>query len=65
MMRGTVTQFDGAKGLGTVGTVDGSSYLFHVIEIADGTREIAVGQAVAFQPLPKFGVMQAGRLHKL
>lgn len=65
MLRGTVIEFDGAKGLGTVAAADGTPYLFHVIEIADGTRTIDVGQAVSFQPLPKFGSYQAGRLQKL
>ena len=65
MMRGTVIEFDEAKGLGTVATSEGARYLFHVIEIADGSRAIDVGQPVSFQPLPKFGKLQAGRLHKL
>jgi cold shock CspA family protein len=65
MMRGTVTEFDDAKGLGAVAADDGTTYLFHVIEIADGTRAIDVGADVSFQPLPKFGRLQAGRIHKL
>jgi cold shock CspA family protein len=65
MLRGTVTEFDSAKGLGTVSSDAGTDYLFHVIEIADGTRTIEIGQAVSFQPLPKFGRVQAGQLHKL
>ena len=35
------------------------------IEIADGTRTIEVGQPVGFQPLPKFGALQAGHVTKL
>lgn len=65
MLRGTVTEFDETVGLGTVTGVDGAPYLFHVIEIADGTRTVDVGQQVDFQPLPKFGRLQAGRIHKL
>ena len=65
MMHGTVSEFDDAKGLGTVETPTGDAYLFHVIEIADGTRTIDVGQPVVFQPLPKFGTLQAGRLQKV
>ena len=65
MLRGTVTQFDAAKGLGTVSSKDGTDYLFHVIEIADGTRSIDIGQSVSFHPLPKFGRVQAGRIEKL
>ena len=65
MLRGTVTEFDEAVGLGAVTDVDGTPYLFHIIEIADGTRTVDVGQQVSFQPLPKFGKLQAGRIHKL
>ena len=65
MLRGTVSAFDAARGLGTVTGEDGSDWAFHVIEIADGTRTIDVGQEVVFQPLPKFGRRQAGRLLKL
>lgn len=65
VLRGTVTDFDEERGLGTVATADGRTWAFHVIEIADGTRSIAVGRAVAFQPLPRFGRFQAGRIHKL
>ncbi len=64
MLAGTVTEFDEAKGLGTVTGADGRAYLFHCIEIADGTRTIDVGQPVRFQPLPKFGRIQAGRVTK-
>ncbi|MAT03791.1 MAG: hypothetical protein CL424_01945 [Acidimicrobiaceae bacterium] len=65
MLRGTVTEFDEARGLGTVTALDGSPFLFHVIEIADGSRTIDVGQPVVFQPLPKFGTFQAGHVAKL
>ncbi len=64
VISGRVTEFDEAKGLGTVTADDGTSYLFHMIEIADGTRTIDVGLPVRFQPLPRFGRMQAGSLHK-
>lgn len=65
MPTGMVTEFDGAKGLGTVRGDDGVEYLFHVVEITDGTRAIDTGQRVSFQPLPKFGRFQAGRIHKV
>jgi len=65
MLRGTVIEFDGAKGLGTVRGENGVEYLFHVVEITDGTRTIDTGQRVSFQPLPKFGPFQAGRIHKV
>ena len=65
MLRGVVTEFDEAKGLGTVTADDGSRHLFHCIEIVDGTRFIEVGQRVRFQALPRFGAFQAGTLVKV
>lgn len=65
MLPGTITEFDEAKGLGTVTADNGTAYVFHVIEIADGTRSIDVGQAVRFQPLAKFGRFQASKLRKV
>jgi len=65
MISGRVTQFDGAKGLGTVTADNGTAYVFHVIEIADGTRTVDVGQAVRFQPLAKFGHFQACKVRKV
>ena len=65
MLRGTVVEFDEAVGLGTVSSDEGVSYRFHMIEVADGTRTIDVGQSVAFELLPKFGRYEAGRLQKV
>lgn len=45
---GTVTDFDEARGLGTVTAADGTIYGFHCTAIADGTRTIRVGTAVTF-----------------
>ena len=59
---GTVTAFDGAAGLGTIRGDDGTDHDFHCVEIADGTREIAVGTAVTFDLLPKFGRYEAGNI---
>jgi cold shock CspA family protein len=65
MLSGTVTDFSGSRGLGTITAADGRPYLFHVIEIADGSRHIDVGQAVTFEPLPKFGSLEAGKVRKV
>ena len=51
-MQGTVTEFDEARGLGTVTADDGDAYSFHCTPIADGTRTIAVGTAVALRGRP-------------
>ena len=64
MLTGSVTGFSEERGLGTVETDDGVAYLFHVIEIADGTRTIDAGQTVTFEPLPRFGTVQAAGIHK-
>ena len=47
-----------------VGADDDSSFVFQCIEIADGTRDIDVGQAVSFRLLPRFGAFQAGAIEK-
>lgn len=65
MPSGTVTEFSDASGLGTVTGDDGASYPFHVIEIADGSRTIELGQRVRFEPFAKFGRYEAGRLDKV
>ena len=53
--RGRVTDFDEHVGLGHVTADDGTEHLFHCVEIADGSRTIAVGTAVTFELLRKFG----------
>lgn len=65
MLAGVVTDFSAERGLGTIESVDGDSFLFHVIEIADGTRDIDVGRAVTFDRLPRFGRLQAARILKV
>ena len=64
MIRGSVLAFDPDAGLGTVRGDDGVDYLFHCVEIADGTRSIAVGAPVEFRPLAKLGAYEAGCLTK-
>jgi cold shock CspA family protein len=64
VLRGTVVAFSDAAGLGTIATPGGSEYLFHVVEIADGTRTIDIGQSVSFRPLPRFGRLQAAAVQK-
>ncbi len=64
MLTGTVTEFSDDRGLGTITTGDGRPYLFHVVEIADGSRSIEIGRSVGFQRLPRFGTFQAGSIQK-
>jgi CspA family cold shock protein len=49
---GTVTAFEEGRGRGVVTTEDGQSFEFHATRIADGSRRIAVGTAVAFVTVP-------------
>ncbi len=65
MVRGTVIEFDEASGLGRIAAVDGTTYRFHCIEIADGTRTIPVGEAVEFELRRKFGTDEAANLRPL
>jgi CspA family cold shock protein len=61
-VRGTVIAFDEYVGLGEVQSDVGEVYLFHCVEIADGSRTIDVGAAVEFDVLRKFGRLEASRL---
>jgi cold shock CspA family protein len=57
---GTVDSFDKEVGLGEVRASDGRRYPFHCTEIADGTRDIAVGSEVAFVAVPgHIGIWEA------
>lgn len=61
-LAGTVVAFDRQVGLGEVATADGATFPFHCIEIADGSRDIAVGAAVTFGLLCKLGTYEAARI---
>lgn len=60
--RGIVTAFDEEVGLGVVTAADGTDHPFHCIEIADGSRTIAVGADVEFALLAKFGRWEAASI---
>jgi CspA family cold shock protein len=62
LLRGAVVAFDAASGLGEIESTAGERYPFHCIEIADGTRTIAVGAAVEFTVLAKLGRFEAARI---
>lgn len=62
LLAGTVIAFDREVGLGEVRAADGSVYPFHCIEIADGTRDIAVGTAVEFGLIGKLGRYEAAHI---
>jgi cold shock CspA family protein len=60
--RGQVSEFDEYVGLGEVEDADGRRFLFHCVEIADGSRTIEVGTAVEFDLRVKFGRDEASQL---
>jgi cold shock CspA family protein len=59
---GTVASFDEPAGLGTVVGGGGAVHPFHCIEIADGSRTIAVGVDVRFDLLAKLGRWEAANI---
>jgi cold shock CspA family protein len=48
MQLGTVADFDAHRGYGTLRTADGRELFFHCTAVADGSRDVPVGAAVAF-----------------
>ena len=59
---GVVVSFDEERGLGEVRGADGTTWPFHCTSIADGSRTIAVGARVRFEPLARFGRDEAGSI---
>jgi cold shock CspA family protein len=57
-LNGTVSVFADDRGLGEI-VADDTSYSFHCVSIADGSRTIAVGVSVSFVLLPKLGRCEA------
>jgi cold shock CspA family protein len=57
-----VASFDETVGLGTIVAPDGTEFAFHCIEIADGSRTIAVASEVEFDLLAKFGRWEAANI---
>jgi len=51
-MRGRVTRFDEARGLGTVTAADGTELPFHCTALLDGTRTVALDTEVDFEVRP-------------
>jgi CspA family cold shock protein len=58
-MRGHVVEFDEHRGLGVVSAGPDETYMFHCVELVDGTRTIAVGVAVEFDVRAKFSRPEA------
>ncbi len=63
MTTGVVTAFDVERGLGEVTGSDGTTFSFHCVAIADGSRTIDVGVAVTFDVVPgRLGLDEADQL---
>ena len=59
---GVIATFDGSTGLGTV-MAEAQVFPFHATAIADGTRQIALGEAVTFEiRFAAGGRIEAGRI---
>jgi hypothetical protein len=58
-VRGRVVEFDEHRGLGTVSLPTGDTYMFHCVEILDGSRRIVVGTDVEFHIREKFSRPEA------
>ena len=61
--RGVVVEFDAHIGLGVVES-DGERFAFHCVEIADGSREVSVGESVGFEVREKFARPEAFALRR-
>lgn len=63
---GSVTEFDEARGIGTVLDDDGTTLAFHCTQIAGGTRTISVGARVRYELAPgALGEWEASGLDEL
>jgi cold shock CspA family protein len=51
-VKGSVTEFDEHRGIGTITAGDGTAYPFHCTQILDGTRKIDAGASVDFEIRP-------------
>lgn len=62
---GTVTEFDERRGLGSI-SAEGVVHAFHCTQLADGTRNVRVGERVEFQVVPgRRGDWEAAEIVKL
>lgn len=59
VLNGVVSSFDADVGLGEIIDDEGRRWPFHCIEIADGTRQVAVGAAVRFRSAARLGRYEA------
>ena len=58
-VKGEVSHFDSASGLGQILTTQGETYRFHCIEISDESRQINIGAQVTCEIWPILGGYEA------
>jgi len=61
MMNGVVESFDAHRGLGYI-NARGERYVFHCVEISDGSRNIAVNTPVSFVQVTRFDIREASQI---
>lgn len=59
---GRVVEFDEPVGLGVVAVDGGDRFVFHCVDIIDGTRTIEVGTRVGFRSRRRLGALEAVHL---
>lgn len=64
-MKGRIVEFDEHRGLGLVEVVTGERFLFHCIELADGSRRIDTGTDVEFEVREKFSRPEAFSIRRI
>jgi cold shock CspA family protein len=62
---GVIAEFDAFVGLGYITVVNGDRYLFHCIEIADGSRNVEAGSSVSFETVERFQRAEACKIIKV
>lgn len=63
-LSGIVESFDKDRGIGFI-TSGTERFIFHCVEIADGSRDIAVAAKVSFVVVVRFDVREASRVEKI
>jgi len=61
-VNGVVFDFDEFVGLGYVRSEAGHGYLFHCIDIVDGSRFVNVGASVKFETVTRFKKSEAVKI---
>ena len=63
--KGRVVEFDEHRGLGLVEGESGDRYVFHCVELTDGSRRIDTGADVEFEVRQKFSRPEAFTIRRI